>query len=62
VCFPTLNFEQTEPRRRLQSFSRKRDEAHAPFAGVKNSGFGHDSGLFSTEQMTELKWIKIQSG
>ena len=38
------------------------DEAHAPFGGVKNSGFGREGGQFSTEEMTELKWITIQSG
>jgi aldehyde dehydrogenase (NAD+) len=38
------------------------DEAHAPFGGVKNSGFGREGGRFSMEEMTELKWITIQSG
>jgi hypothetical protein len=39
-----------------------RCEAHAPFGGVKNSGFGREGGRFSMEEMTELKWITIQSG
>jgi vanillin dehydrogenase len=38
------------------------DEAHAPFGGVKNSGFGREGGRFSMEEMTELTWITIQSG
>jgi vanillin dehydrogenase len=38
------------------------DEAHAPFGGVKNSCFGREGGRFSMEEMTELKWITIQSG
>ena len=38
------------------------DEPHAPFGGVKNSGFGREGGRFSMEEMTELKWITIQSG
>ena len=42
--------------------SRILDEAHAPFGGVKNSGFGREGGRFSMEEMTELKWITIQSG
>ncbi|HEX6566805.1 MAG TPA: aldehyde dehydrogenase family protein [Chthoniobacterales bacterium] len=38
------------------------DEPHAPFGGVKNSGFGREGGHFSIEEMTELKWITIQRG
>jgi vanillin dehydrogenase len=38
------------------------DEPHAPFGGVKNSGYGREGGRFSMEEMTELKWITIQSG
>ena len=36
--------------------------AQGPFGGVKNSGFGREGGRFSMEEMTELKWITIQSG
>jgi aldehyde dehydrogenase (NAD+) len=38
------------------------DEPHAPFGGVKNSGFGREGGRFSMEEMTELKWITVQRG
>lgn len=38
------------------------DEPHAPFGGVKNSGFGREGGRFSMEEMTELKWITMQRG
>jgi vanillin dehydrogenase len=38
------------------------DEAHAPFGGVKNSGFGREGGRFSMEEMTEVKWITLQRG
>ena len=38
------------------------DESHAPFGGVKNSGFGREGGRFSMEEMTELKWITFQRG
>ena len=31
------------------------DEPHAPFGGVKNSGFGREGGRFSMEEMTELE-------
>jgi acyl-CoA reductase-like NAD-dependent aldehyde dehydrogenase len=37
------------------------DEPHAPFGGVKTSGFGREGGRFSMEEMTELKWITIRS-
>ena len=37
------------------------DEAHAPFGGVRNSGFGREGGRFSMEEMTELKWITSQT-
>ena len=32
----------------------------APSGGVKMSGFGRESGKFSVEEYTELKWITIQ--
>jgi acyl-CoA reductase-like NAD-dependent aldehyde dehydrogenase len=38
------------------------DEPHAPFGGIKNSGFGREGGHYSMEEMTELKWITIQLG
>jgi acyl-CoA reductase-like NAD-dependent aldehyde dehydrogenase len=38
------------------------DEPHAPFGGVKNSGFGREGGRASIEEMTELKWITVQLG
>lgn len=38
------------------------DEPHVPFGGVKNSGVGREGGRYSMEEMTELKWITIQSG
>ncbi len=39
-----------------------RDEPVIPFGGVKNSGFGREGGHFSIDEMTELKWITIQTG
>lgn len=39
-----------------------RDEPVIPFGGVKDSGFGREGGHFSIDEMTELKWITIQSG
>jgi vanillin dehydrogenase len=38
------------------------DEPHVPFGGIKNSGFGREGGVYSMEEMTELKWITIQLG
>ena len=38
------------------------DEPTAPFGGVKNSGFGREIGRCGIEEMTEVKWITIQSG
>lgn len=38
------------------------DEAHVPFGGVKNSGFGREGGRYSMEEMTELKWVTFQTG
>ena len=38
------------------------DEPHAPFGGVKNSGFGREGGRFSMEEMTEVKWVTLQRG
>jgi aldehyde dehydrogenase (NAD+) len=38
------------------------DEPHAPFGGIKNSGFGREGGRFSMEEMTELKWVTMQMG
>jgi aldehyde dehydrogenase (NAD+) len=39
-----------------------RDEPVIPFGGVKNSGTGREGGHFSIDELTELKWITIQSG
>ncbi|HWK54694.1 MAG TPA: aldehyde dehydrogenase family protein [Hyphomicrobiales bacterium] len=39
-----------------------RDEPVIPFGGVKNSGTGREGGHFSMDEMTELKWITIQTG
>jgi aldehyde dehydrogenase (NAD+) len=38
------------------------DEPHVPFGGVKNSGYGREGGLYSMNELTELKWITIQHG
>ena len=38
------------------------DEPHVPFGGVKDSGMGREGGRWSMDEMTELKWITIQSG
>jgi len=38
------------------------DEPHVPFGGVKNSGLGKEGGRFLMEEMTELKWVTIQTG
>lgn len=39
-----------------------RDEPVIPFGGVKNSGYGREGGHFSIDEMTELKWVTIQTG
>ena len=39
-----------------------RDEPVVPFGGVKNSGLGREGGHFSMDELTELKWITIQTG
>jgi aldehyde dehydrogenase (NAD+) len=39
-----------------------RDEPVIPFGGVKTSGFGREGGHFSMDELTELKWITIQTG
>jgi acyl-CoA reductase-like NAD-dependent aldehyde dehydrogenase len=38
------------------------DEAHAPFGGVKASGYGRFGGTAAIHEFTELKWITISSG
>lgn len=38
------------------------DEAHVPFGGIKDSGFGREGGHYSMDEMTELKWITVQLG
>lgn len=39
-----------------------RDEPVIPFGGVKGSGTGREGGHFSIDELTELKWITIQTG
>jgi len=39
-----------------------RDEPVIPFGGVKDSGYGREGGHFSIDEMTELKWVTIQTG
>jgi acyl-CoA reductase-like NAD-dependent aldehyde dehydrogenase len=39
-----------------------RDEPVIPFGGVKQSGFGREGGHFSMDELTELKWVTIQTG
>lgn len=39
-----------------------RDEPVIPFGGVKDSGTGREGGHFSIDELTELKWITIQTG
>jgi acyl-CoA reductase-like NAD-dependent aldehyde dehydrogenase len=36
------------------------DEPHIPFGGVKGSGIGREGGMYSAQELTELKWITIQ--
>jgi len=38
------------------------DEATVPFGGVKDSGMGREGGRWSTDEMTEVKWVTIQTG
>ncbi len=38
------------------------DEAHAPFGGVKASGYGRFGGAAAIAEFTELRWITIRSG
>jgi vanillin dehydrogenase len=38
------------------------DEGTVPFGGVKDSGSGREGGHWSTDEMTEVKWITIQMG
>ncbi|MFW9853938.1 MAG: aldehyde dehydrogenase family protein [Candidatus Thorarchaeota archaeon] len=37
------------------------DEPNAPFGGVKGSGMGREGGKYSMFELTETKWITIQS-
>ncbi|MDB5946767.1 MAG: vanillin dehydrogenase [Ramlibacter sp.] len=37
------------------------DEAHMPFGGVKDSGYGRFGGRAGIEAFTELRWITIQT-
>lgn len=39
-----------------------RDEPVIPFGGRKNSSYGVEGGHFSMEELTELKWVTIQTG
>lgn len=36
------------------------DEAHAPFGGLKDSGYGRFGGKFSIGEFTDLRWITIE--
>lgn len=38
------------------------DEAHMPFGGVKNSGYGRFGFRSSIEMFTELRWVTMQTG
>ncbi|MEM6680910.1 MAG: aldehyde dehydrogenase family protein [Pseudomonadota bacterium] len=38
------------------------DEAHMPFGGVKNSGYGRFGFRSSIEMFTELRWVTMQYG
>jgi vanillin dehydrogenase len=38
------------------------DEATVPFGGVKDSGSGREGGRWSIDEMTEVKWVTIQTG
>ena len=38
------------------------DEGIVPFGGVKDSGSGREGGRWSLEEMTEVKWVTIQTG
>ena len=37
------------------------EEPHTPFGGVKNSGLGRYNGEWILEELTETKWISVQS-
>lgn len=36
------------------------DEAHIPFGGMKDSGYGRFGGKFSIQEFTELRWVTIE--
>lgn len=38
------------------------DEAHVPFGGVGDSGFGREGTEADIEALTELKWVTVQMG
>jgi vanillin dehydrogenase len=38
------------------------DEGTVPFGGIKDSGSGREGGRWSTDEMTEVKWVTIQMG
>ncbi len=38
------------------------DEPHIAFGGTGDSGFGREGGRASMEEMTEVKWVTIQTG
>lgn len=38
------------------------DEAHVPFGGVGDSGFGREGTEADIDALTELKWVTIQTG
>ena len=37
------------------------DEAHVPFGGVGDSGFGREGTEADLEAFTDLKWVTIQT-
>lgn len=37
------------------------DEAHVPFGGIGDSGFGREGTEADIEALTELKWVTIQT-
>ncbi|MEQ9409427.1 MAG: aldehyde dehydrogenase family protein [Fuerstiella sp.] len=38
------------------------EEAHVPFGGIRDSGFGREGSEVSIDELTEWKWITVQYG